>query len=65
VPCWLYELYELYALAARDPALRAITQQWTDHTRTSLQRHVDVRTAPRRDSGAATSSQTIVYETHG
>jgi DNA-binding transcriptional regulator YbjK len=37
--------YELYALAARDPAFRVVTQAWMDRTRTSLERHFDPETA--------------------
>jgi TetR/AcrR family transcriptional regulator, regulator of biofilm formation and stress response len=37
--------YELYALAARDPSFRTVTQAWMDRTRASLQRHLDAETA--------------------
>ena len=37
--------YELYALAARDPAFRAVTQAWMNRTRASLERHFDPATA--------------------
>lgn len=33
--------YELYALAARDPAFRTVTQAWISRTRASLERHFD------------------------
>jgi DNA-binding transcriptional regulator YbjK len=31
--------YELYALAARDPAVREVTQAWMERTRAALRRH--------------------------
>lgn len=31
--------FELYALAAREPALREVTQAWRERTRTALRRH--------------------------
>jgi DNA-binding transcriptional regulator YbjK len=37
--------YELYALAARDPAFRVVTQGWMNRTRASLERHFDAETA--------------------
>jgi TetR/AcrR family transcriptional regulator, regulator of biofilm formation and stress response len=37
--------YELYALAARDPAFRVVTQAWMDRTCASLERHFDTETA--------------------
>jgi DNA-binding transcriptional regulator YbjK len=37
--------YELYALAARDPVFRVVTEAWMDRTRASLQRHFDLDTA--------------------
>jgi DNA-binding transcriptional regulator YbjK len=37
--------YELYALAARDPAFRVVTQGWMNRTRASLERHFDPETA--------------------
>lgn len=37
--------YELYALAARDPAFRVVTQAWMDRTRVCLERHFDPDTA--------------------
>ncbi|WP_433064987.1 TetR/AcrR family transcriptional regulator [Dactylosporangium sp. CS-033363] len=42
--------YELYAAAARDPALRIITQGWMDRTRRSLRRHFDADTAETLDA---------------
>ncbi len=33
--------YELYALAARDPAVREVTQTWMERTRAALRRHFD------------------------
>ncbi|MEV6813084.1 TetR family transcriptional regulator C-terminal domain-containing protein [Micromonospora sp. NPDC051296] len=42
--------YELYAAAARNPALRVITQAWMDSTRRSLQRHFDPDTAETLDA---------------
>ncbi|WP_306209171.1 TetR/AcrR family transcriptional regulator [Actinoplanes sp. RD1] len=42
--------YELYAAAARDPRLRAITQAWMDRSRQALQRHFDPDTAETLDA---------------
>lgn len=37
--------YELYALAAREPAFKTVTQEWMNRTRVSLERHFDPETA--------------------
>jgi DNA-binding transcriptional regulator YbjK len=42
--------HELYTLAARDPAFRAITEQWMGRTRTVLEQHVDPLTARLLDA---------------
>lgn len=42
--------YELYAAAARDPRLRAVTQAWMESSRRSLQRHFDPDTAQALDA---------------
>ena len=47
---------ELYTAAARNPTLRAVTQDWMSRSRRSLERHVrrtPVRRAGRRDGAAA------------
>jgi DNA-binding transcriptional regulator YbjK len=41
---------ELYAAAARDPALRAVTQDWMSRSRRSLERHLDPVTAREVDA---------------
>lgn len=42
--------YELYAAAARNSALRTITQSWMDRTRRSLEHHFDPATAEALDA---------------
>ncbi len=44
-PRELVLIYELYAFAARDPALQEVTRSWMRASRTSLGRHFDPRTA--------------------
>ncbi|PWW24367.1 TetR family transcriptional regulator [Geodermatophilus normandii] len=41
---------ELYAAAARRPALRAVTQDWMQRSRRSLERHLDPVTAGELDA---------------
>ncbi|PRY50102.1 TetR family transcriptional regulator [Geodermatophilus tzadiensis] len=41
---------ELYVAAARDPALRAVTQDWMARSRRSLERHLDPVTARELDA---------------
>ena len=41
---------ELYVAAARDPALRAVTQDWMSRSRRSLERHLDPATAREVDA---------------
>jgi TetR/AcrR family transcriptional regulator, regulator of biofilm formation and stress response len=41
---------ELYVLAARKPAFRAVTQQWMTASQAALRRHVDAETAPDVDA---------------
>jgi TetR/AcrR family transcriptional regulator, regulator of biofilm formation and stress response len=41
---------ELYVAAARDPALRAVTQDWMSRSRRSLERHLDPVTAREVDA---------------
>lgn len=41
---------ELYVAAARDPALRAVTQAWMARSRQALQRHFDATTARELDA---------------
>lgn len=41
---------ELYVAAARDPALRTVTQDWMSRSRRSLERHLDARTAREVDA---------------
>ncbi|WP_043626380.1 TetR/AcrR family transcriptional regulator [Nonomuraea candida] len=41
---------ELYAAAARDPALRAVTQSWMARSRRALERHFDPATARELDA---------------
>jgi DNA-binding transcriptional regulator YbjK len=41
---------ELYVAAARRPALRAVTQDWMQRSRRSLERHVDPVTARELDA---------------
>ena len=41
---------ELYTAAARDPALRAVTQDWMSRSRRSLERHLDPVTARELDA---------------
>lgn len=41
---------ELYVAAARDPALRAVTQEWMSRSRRSLERHLDPVTAREVDA---------------
>ncbi|MFT4295711.1 MAG: TetR family transcriptional regulator [Micropruina sp.] len=43
-------LYELYTLAARDPAFRDITERWMLRARTALERHFDPLTARLLDA---------------
>jgi DNA-binding transcriptional regulator YbjK len=42
--------HELYTLAARDPAYRAVTNAWMTRSRAALQRHFDPRTARLLDA---------------
>lgn len=42
--------YELYTLAARDPALREVTRAWMARSREALQRHFDATTARYLDA---------------
>ncbi|MFJ2031701.1 TetR/AcrR family transcriptional regulator [Streptosporangium sp. NPDC087985] len=42
--------YELYTLAARDPALREVTRAWMARSRQALQRHFDPATARYLDA---------------
>lgn len=42
--------YELYTLAAREPAFRALTTAWMGRSRRALERHVDARTARQVDA---------------
>ncbi|MBB5961506.1 TetR/AcrR family transcriptional regulator [Planomonospora venezuelensis] len=41
---------ELYVAAARNPALRAVTQAWMARSRTALERHFDATTARELDA---------------
>ena len=41
---------ELYVAAARNPALRAVTQDWMSRSRRSLERHFDPVTARELDA---------------
>ncbi|MFI6513532.1 TetR/AcrR family transcriptional regulator [Streptosporangium sp. NPDC050855] len=41
---------ELYVAAARDPALRTVTQAWMARSRRALERHFDVTTARELDA---------------
>ncbi|MER5647675.1 TetR family transcriptional regulator [Streptosporangium sp. NPDC002524] len=41
---------ELYVAAARDPALRAVTQAWMARSRRALERHFDATTARELDA---------------
>lgn len=41
---------ELYAAAAREPALRTVTQEWMQRSRRSLERHLDPVTAREVDA---------------
>jgi DNA-binding transcriptional regulator YbjK len=41
---------ELYVAAARNPALRAVTQDWMSRSRRSLERHFDAVTARELDA---------------
>ncbi|MEV0148224.1 MULTISPECIES: TetR family transcriptional regulator [unclassified Nonomuraea] len=41
---------ELYAAAARNPALRAVTQAWMRRSRQALERHFDATTARELDA---------------
>ena len=41
---------ELYVAAARNPALRAVTQDWVSRSRASLERHLDPVTAREVDA---------------
>lgn len=41
---------ELYVAAARDPALRAVTQGWMARSRRALERHFDATTARELDA---------------
>lgn len=43
-------LYELYTLAARDPAFRDITERWMARAREALETHFDPRTARLLDA---------------
>ena len=42
--------HELYTLAARKPAFRAITNSWTARSRAALERHFDPATASMLDA---------------
>ena len=46
----LVRTYELYTLAARDPAFRAITERWMARTRATLEEHLDPLTARLLDA---------------
>jgi DNA-binding transcriptional regulator YbjK len=49
-PSTLLLSYELYAFAARNPALTAVMQGWMDSSREALGRHFDPLTARALDA---------------
>jgi len=56
---------ELYVAAARNPALKAVTQAWMRRSRKALERHFDPTTAREVDALRRTgSAQRAVHRTH-